>query len=128
MQTEQFEKIIESQIERCRNTLVTKAVEYATEDRLHNFRVAAELAGTTPRQALAGMMAKHTVSIYDMCNAYKDYPEDMWDEKIGDHLNYLLLLRAVVEEEFFTSPPQVGYVVSDEEQTKLDKLRERLSK
>lgn len=128
MQTEQFEKIIESQIERCRNTLVTKAVEYATEDRLHNFRVAAELAGTTPRQALAGMMAKHTVSIYDMCNSTEDYSEEMWNEKIGDHLNYLLLLRAVVEAEFFTSPPQVAYVVSDEEQTKLDKLRERLSK
>ena len=128
MDVQKFEGILRDQFAHCEDILVTKAKEYATEDRLHNFKVAAAMQKTTPQNALAGMLAKHTVSIYDMCNAYKDYPEDMWNEKIGDHLNYLLLLRAVVEEEFFTSPPQVAYVGSVEEQTKLDKLRERLSK
>lgn len=99
MKTEQFEKIVQEQINRCTSVLIDKAKEYATADKLHNFKVAAQLQGITPRQALAGMMAKHTVSVYDMCNSGNDYPMELWDEKITDHINYLLLLRAVVEEE-----------------------------
>jgi hypothetical protein len=49
-------------------------------------------------QALGGMMAKHTISIYDMIDTGNDYPMALWDEKITDHLNYLLLLKAVVSE------------------------------
>ena len=84
-------------LEHCTNTLINKAKEYATEDRLHNFKIAATLQGITPIQALAGMMSKHTVSINDMCRG-GEYPLGMWDEKIGDSINYLLLLRALVEE------------------------------
>ena len=43
MNTNDFNAIIREQIERCENTLCQKAEEYATEDRLHNFKVAAEL-------------------------------------------------------------------------------------
>ena len=85
-------------MERCREVLVKKAEEYATADRLHNFRVAAELEDVTMPQALAGMMAKHTTSIYDMCRSGKKYSLTLWEEKITDHLNYLLLLNAVVRE------------------------------
>ena len=98
MKVEQFNKIVEEQLKRSTDVLVKKAGEYATEDRLHNFKVAAGLYGERPQQALAGMMAKHTVSIYDMCKNKKVYPIDMWNEKITDHINYLLLLRAIVEE------------------------------
>lgn len=96
--TTSFDAIIDRQLSICRDTLTNKAAEYATEDRLHNFKVAAQLQGITPRQALAGMMAKHTVSVYDMC-AGGEYSDAMWDEKICDSINYLLLLRAMVEEE-----------------------------
>lgn len=99
MKTEQFNQVIEKQLKRCTDILIVKAREYATDDRLHNFRVAAELENCTPRQALAGMMAKHTVSIYDMCNSGLKYPIELWNEKITDHINYLLLLRAIIEEE-----------------------------
>jgi len=44
------------------------------------------------------MMAKHTVSIYDMCGSGEIYDIAKWDEKITDHINYLLLLRALVED------------------------------
>jgi hypothetical protein len=101
MNTQRFEEILNAQIKRCTDTLIVKAREYATDDRLHNFKTAAVLQGITPVQALAGMMAKHTISIYDMCASGKDYPEAMWDEKIGDSINYLLLLRALVEERQF---------------------------
>lgn len=97
MTSEDFEKVVNSTLKRCTDVLVVKAREYATEDRLHNFQVAAKLEGITPLQALAGMMAKHTVSVYDMCRGSK-YTAAMWDEKICDSINYLLLLRALVEE------------------------------
>ena len=99
MKTELFNVILKKQIDRINELVVTKAQEYATDDRLHNFKVAAELQNCTMDQALAGMMAKHTVSIYDMCNTDKPSPLEMWDEKITDHIIYLILLRAVVEEQ-----------------------------
>jgi hypothetical protein len=99
MELHEFLKIQEEQLARCVETLSAKAWEYADKDRLHNFKVAAELEGVTVRQALAGMMAKHTVSIYDMCKCPAAHTMPLWDEKITDHINYLILLRAVVEEE-----------------------------
>lgn len=93
-----FDRLFEEQIERSRKVLCAKAKEYATADRLHNFKVAAALQGTTNAQALAGMMAKHTVSVYDMAESGKLYPIELWEEKITDHINYLLLLNALVRE------------------------------
>jgi len=39
------------------------------------------LQGISPVQALMGMMAKHTVSVADMCVSGETYPQEMWDEK-----------------------------------------------
>jgi hypothetical protein len=99
MKTTEFNQVIGDQIERCSETLIRKEKEYASEtDRLSAFKVAARLQGITEKQALAGMMAKHTTSVYDMISGNHIYTEEMWDEKIGDHINYLLLLRAIVAE------------------------------
>lgn len=95
-----FDKVIEDQISSCRDVLYQKADEYAPGgDRLHNFRTAAVLQGAPMHQVLAGMMAKHTISLYDMCSTDEEYPQRMWLEKLTDNINYLLLLRAVLEEE-----------------------------
>lgn len=99
MTSEAFNKLFDEQIGRSQKILIKKASEYATEDRLHNFHVAADLTGGTTERALAGMMAKHTISIYDMCMSGKKYPIELWEEKITDHINYLLLLNAVVRDE-----------------------------
>lgn len=100
MNTEDFEIAIRAQIARCTDVLIQKAAEYASDvDRLHNFKVAAKLQGITVKEALAGMMAKHTTSVYDMVASGQDYSVGMWNEKIGDHINYLLLLRAIIDEE-----------------------------
>ena len=45
------------------------------------------------------MLAKHLVSLSDMCTDGNDYTLERWAEKITDSINYLLILRAVVEEE-----------------------------
>ena len=98
MKKEVFNNIFNKQVARCTNILVDKAKEYATDDRLHNFKVAAALQGCTTRQALAGMMVKHTVSIYDMCRSKDEFSMDQWNEKITDNINYLFLLRAIIDE------------------------------
>ena len=98
---EPFNQIIEHQIKLCLEVLINKAQEYVEDhDRLHNFRVAAELQDVSVPQALAGMMAKHTVSVYDLCREYGVQPFDyeLWEEKITDHINYLLLLKAAIKE------------------------------
>lgn len=99
MDVTEFEKVFEHQIEQCRATLIEKAKEYAPGDRLGNFKKAASMRGVSPREALAGMMAKHTISIYDLCGMLPCAPVEMWEEKITDHINYLVLLRALVSEE-----------------------------
>lgn len=103
MKTERFENILSERLKKCIDTLSVKANEYATEDRLHNFKVAAQLQNCTPITALAGMMAKHTVSVYDLVQRQENglvVTKEMWDEKIGDHINYLLLLDALITEKF----------------------------
>ena len=102
MTEEQFNAHYDYIMRRCGDTLLTKADEYAEgDDRLHNFRVAAAVMGCDVKQALAGMMSKHTVSVYDLIRRYaagEDVPTDMWEEKIIDHINYLILLWAAVSD------------------------------
>lgn len=99
MNPELFNQVVEEQMARCRDILVKKASEYAPVDRLSNFKKAAGAQGLTLKQALAGMMAKHTISIYDMIWSGEDYSLDLWEEKITDHINYLLILDCILEEE-----------------------------
>ena len=100
MKFEQFNASMDTLLDRAKQTLGQKASEYATdEDRLQNFKQAAGLQNITAAQALQGMMAKHQVSIADMIKSGNQYPQALWDEKIGDALNYLILLNAVIEEE-----------------------------
>lgn len=101
MSTGQFEKILEQRLGMIRDVLGVKAKEYASsQDRLWNFRRAAALLGGTAESALLGMLTKHIVSIYDMVDTMPDkkYPVVMWQEKIGDAINYLILLEALVTE------------------------------
>ena len=100
MNNDDFNRILNEQTELMQKVLGHKAEEYASDvDRLHNFRVASELQGISMRQAVGGMMAKHTTSVYDLIQKEELADLDMWQEKIGDHLNYLVLLMAVVKEE-----------------------------
>lgn len=99
MDSQQFEQVFEETVAMSRHILIEKAKEYATDgDRLHNFIIAGLLQDVRPTVALGGMMSKHTVSVYDMINDADETWENMekWDEKLLDHINYLILLRACV--------------------------------
>ena len=102
MDNHDFEEYIKEALDRAMATLFAKSDAYNDPDgdRLRNFKVAAELQHTTPIKALAGMMAKHTVSVYDLIDkSDKDIIEWVdWYEKIGDSINYLLLLYTLIHE------------------------------
>lgn len=94
-------------MDQCLQTLTCKSKEYATDyDILHNFNVAAKIQNCTPIQALGGMMCKHTTSVYDMITSGKEYPLSLWNEKITDHINYLLLLKTLVVDNIEKKTPQ----------------------
>ncbi len=101
MNSKEFNDVLNEQVKRVIDILGSKADEYATDDeRLHNFKVIAELQGITVRQAVANLMAKHTVSIFDLVQLEDGVvTPELWDEKITDHLNYLILLKAALVEE-----------------------------
>jgi len=99
MNLNDFNAVVQGQMERCENVLNQKADEYVFgDDRLEHFKTSAAEQGTTPKQALWGMASKHITSIGGMCKNGSDNME-LWLEKITDSLNYLLLLRALIEEE-----------------------------
>lgn len=122
MTIETFNTIVNEQIDICTNMLTGKGLEYAPDaakekgpevaplgyeknsatknaDRLAHFKKAAAIMSTTPKVALLGMLSKHIVSVSDMCTDNRNYPIEKWNEKITDSINYLLILRAIVEEE-----------------------------
>lgn len=100
MDAHRFNEVIEEQLERSTTVLFLKNANYnPTADKLRGFKASAAMRETSAKDALAGMMLKHTLSIYDMCGTEETFSAEVWNEKITDHINYLLLLRAVVQEE-----------------------------
>lgn len=99
MTTPDFNKVVEDQLDRIRNVLVRKATEYnLDDDRLSVFKHAAALSKETPEQALYGMMLKHIISVTDMVNSKNTYSEELWNEKITDICNYLILLQGLLRD------------------------------
>lgn len=102
MTPEQFSETLERRFDISRSVLATKADEYASDkSRFHNFYRAGQIQGCTPERALMGMMTKHTVSVMDIIDNIEkgEHPNiELWDEKIGDYINYLLLLDGMVRE------------------------------
>lgn len=101
MTDKDFRDILNETLTGTKITLGSKGREYARGDRLSNFKRAASFLGTTPEAALIGMLNKHIVSIYDMVDdldSNPQHPELQWNEKIGDAINYLILLKALIHE------------------------------
>ena len=95
----QFSEILKRRIELIQSTLSSKAVEYAKVDRLYNFKRAACILNTTPQRALSGMLIKHIVSVLDLIEGEELPARPLMEEKIGDSINYLILLEAIFREQ-----------------------------
>lgn len=98
MNSQLFNEILNRRLKSISLVLGEKAKEYAIGDRLYNFKRAAEILRTTPEKALLGMMAKHLVSVFDLIEGNLRPSIGMIDEKIGDAINYLILLEAILKE------------------------------
>lgn len=96
-----FNTLLRFRIEKIRATLSSKGKEYASDaDRLHNFK--ADVGGLeeneTPAQVLWGYLRKHLQSVYDIVSSTRTPDAAVIDEKVGDAINYLILLEAVLLE------------------------------
>lgn len=102
MKKEEFNKIIDEQIKKCLDTLISKATEYDRDDsdRLKDFKQAGVLSGTNQLKALQGMFAKQIVSLFNyITDGIHSYEFDKVYERITDSINYLLILKAMCVEE-----------------------------
>lgn len=102
MTNNKFDELLQFTLHTIQTVMGLKSGEYSrNDDKLHNFKRAAGVLGTTPEKALLGMMTKHTVSILDIVDDLekgKLPSAELLAEKIGDELNYLILLKALIME------------------------------
>jgi len=98
MNTKDFNNLVVKTQEQCIKVLHEKEKQYATnDDRLIQFKRAATLQEMSHIEALGGMMVKHTTKLYMMIADWAN-PSNDWDEVITDHINYLYLLKGVLED------------------------------
>jgi hypothetical protein len=101
MTREDFSNRVEKRIDLVRQTLLTKHKEYAADDNV--FRNFDEAAGglslhSTSAEVLWSYMTKHLVSIKDIVSDNVPVTNGIVSEKIGDVINYLILLEAMLNE------------------------------
>lgn len=103
MTQEKFNAFAKNFVKQTTSVLYAKGKSYALNrsDRLEHFKRAAEYLSTTPKEACLAQLTKHLISIRDMVcvNDGTVFSPEQWDEKIGDAINYLVLLRALVIDE-----------------------------
>ncbi len=100
-----FDALLEARIGKMRAVLAAKSAEYSTgADKLHNFKgdVGGLRLPESPPQVLWGFLRKHLQSLADTVYLYDRggrLPSPaVIDEKIGDAVNYLVLLEALFTE------------------------------
>lgn len=118
MTQETFNQIVEHRIRTIRMVLAAKAKEYARGDRLHNFKRSAAFMMASPEMACFSFAMKHFTSVADMVDdveAGAQPTPELAKEKIGDAINYLILLEALMEERAAGVP--FGVAVEDSKGT-----------
>ena len=108
---DKYKTTINNMIAYCQDLINDKLIQYANKnDVFKTFNEAAELQEILPEQALFGMMAKHIGSIRNMLDKIEkdiysmtvndaegaEYSLNIWKEKIGDNITYLLILYAMI--------------------------------
>lgn len=110
MKPERFEQILERRKQLMTDVLSSKAKEYDCQVcryRLQNFYDASlllypvEQEGDRGARSLAALsfMTKHVVSVFQMVKSGSGYTREQWDEKLGDLINYVVLLEATLEDD-----------------------------
>ena len=111
MDTHNFNVVVSRRCELIKEVLAKKASEYARGDRLSNFKSAGRMMDETPEKALLYFRLKHEVSIADIVNDLDEgeLPTvELLEEKIGDSINYLILLEALIKERILFSKEPIS--------------------
>lgn len=102
MTQEQFNQIVELRIEKTKELLKHKGLEYVrNNDKLHNFRTASRMNKEPMIVLLHGMLTKHLVLYLDIISDIKQgkkISEETINEKIGDIITYFHLAECVLKE------------------------------
>jgi len=99
MTHDEFNKLFADRFLKCRETLLSKAKQYASdEDRLHNFYEGAILNCCTPEQYAHTLVTKQIIALRDMIVQDMFISQAVVDEKIGDIVNYYVLIEALIKE------------------------------
>ena len=107
MTIETLNKVVDQRVDYIRKVLTEKASQYSSDtDRLANFRDVSCLNHTTPEAALWGFVSKHIVALSGFIKnkGSCQQPYEQWEEKIGDIINYMILLDALVREWHLGAP------------------------
>jgi len=125
MTREDFNKVVEDRISSIRDVLQSKGAEYATDsERFRNFKEAGLMLGCASQCALWGMAAKHFISVKDLMEKLsgvqelvygeRTYSKGLIKEKVGDAINYLILVEGILleqaEPEYMKCPCDVDYI------------------
>jgi len=95
-----YANVIADRLALIEEVMGSKQKEYVKENNVfHNFEKVAQLNGGTREEALKGMWLKHIVSVLD----FIDHPSidlsiEKVREKIGDSINYLIILEVMLIE------------------------------
>jgi len=96
---EDFDILVNKRLAECKKTLTAKTGIYASKkDRLHNFKIGAALVRQTPEQYAMALATKHIVAIADKLVNKEVMSPDFVIEKMGDVINYMLLIEALNQE------------------------------
>ena len=115
MNKEDFNKIVERRVELINSVLNSKGKEYgADKDAFHNFNSGVGIGFSDSREKLAWeYMTKHLQSIKDLIDSVSkgNLPkEEVLEEKIGDAINYLILIEGMIKENYVKELPVRGSV------------------
>ena len=127
MNNTEFQTIVDGCKTNIDTVLGNKAREYSSKtDRLHNFQEAKKIMRCNTREyALFGMLNKHLVSVVDIIFKYEKEgilpDENILEEKVGDSINYLILLKACFLEDIYNYEQE-----KKREQTSDDTLKGRI--
>ncbi len=118
MDMQTFDRLVEKEIQRMKDVICSKSADYADgTDKLFNFKLAAELDGISPIEALRGMWLKHRCSLRqgldELLDGKNRRPEAWWIEKLTDDRNYSVLLQALLVEKYFEFVVPEGWKVEE---------------